>query len=103
MLGSDPQNERSVVLAPGQSVDGRQTSGVLVSKSDSTKVPGIIATGSGKHFLQIVTHLKVSERSSRRGQKEHQQATFHWATVNSQVIEFEVPRNPPLQDCTSTK
>jgi hypothetical protein len=101
MFGSDPDTERSVSLVPGQSVVVKHPVGVVVSKSESAKVPGTIT--SGKHLLQVLMMIKVSDGSKNKvtADSMNQHPEFRWVKVPSQPVEFAVPVNPDLTDCSN--
>ena len=101
MLGSDPATERSITLTTGQSVEAKHYVGVVVSKSESTKVHGTIM--SGKHFLKVFMAIKVSDGTINKvtANSLSQHPEFRWVTVPSQPVEFEVPPTPDLKDCSN--
>jgi len=102
MLGSDPKMERSVTLAPGQSVGVNHRDGVIVSKSESKKINGTLT--SGRHILVILMMIKASEAGIRKQAADNRNlhSGYPWVTVASQPVEFDVPANSGvLRDCSS--
>jgi hypothetical protein len=102
MLGSDPEAERLVTLAPGQSVEIKSPDFVPVSKSESKKINGTVT--SGRHILVVLMMIKASEVgiSKQAADNWNHHPEYPWVTIASQPVEFEVPANPGLlRDCSS--
>jgi len=100
ILGEDLKREHPKVLAPGESVDGESGAVVFVGRSELVKLPKTVT--SGKHFLRVEALVRVPDKDTADQQKrgQGQEEKFHWISVPSQVIPFEVPVNPKLEDCS---
>jgi hypothetical protein len=101
LLGQNPKDEHPKLIQPGQTVDGKSSTAVVVRKVESARIPGTVT--AGKHFLQIRMLVKISQNVAAgkvEGIQQRGKADYRWTSVLSDPVEVEIPAKPELQACT---
>ena len=97
LQGSQPRQEPTRILAPGQTTESRTTFGLVVRKNAAANLPMTIAPGS--HYVQIDVSTKVDSERISRNVTPDSMGNLRWATVSSTPVRIELPANPVLKDC----